>query len=117
MIYYVCIYMKHNIYEILKYTASKSSMIHRYACAIVHRNKIIAVGYNKYILSFNDDNIYIPKKYSIHAEKDAIMKVKDKKLLKESKIYVIRISRSDNFIIESPCDMCEKLLDKYNIKK
>jgi cytidine deaminase len=59
---------------------------------------------------------YEAKKYSVHAEKSAIMKVKNKHILKFCKIYIIKIK---NNCIEhaNPCEMCSKLLTKYGLQK
>lgn len=59
---------------------------------------------------------YEAYKYSVHAEKDAIMKIKDKNILKKCKIYIIKIKNNE---IENaiPCPMCCNLLKKYGIKK
>ena len=57
---------------------------------------------------------YEPYKYSIHAEKDAIMNVKNKKILNKCKIVIVKIS--DGKIINcGPCKMCKELLCKYKI--
>lgn len=37
-----------NIDKLMYETASKSTFAHKYACIIVHRNKIIATGYNRF---------------------------------------------------------------------
>lgn len=37
-----------NINSLLLQIAQKSNMAHQYACAIIFRNKIIAVGFNYY---------------------------------------------------------------------
>jgi len=58
---------------------------------------------------------YEPYKYSTHAEKNAIISVKNKTLLKYCKIYIIKLS-SDNIEIGIPCHKCEKLLLKYRAK-
>ena len=103
-------------------TALKSNMQHKHACAITFHNKIISIGYNKYNLNFKNiyncnNNCYQHNKYSIHAEKDAIMKIKDKNILKDCKIYIIRINNDMNIHQGIPCEMCNKLLNKYNIYK
>ena len=36
------------ITELLFTLASKSSLAHKYGCVIVHRNKIISTGYNRF---------------------------------------------------------------------
>ncbi len=37
-----------NISELLYTLALKSNLAHRYGCVIVHRNKVIATGFNRY---------------------------------------------------------------------
>ena len=117
----------HNIdlTKILIDVALKSNMLHKHGCVILHRNKILSTGYNYYKLSNgsiykNVYNDYQPNKYSIHAEKNAIQKIKNKNILKECKIYIIRIKKSDNHILYDleqgiPCNMCNHLLNKYNL--
>jgi deoxycytidylate deaminase len=59
---------------------------------------------------------YELNKYSIHAENEAIRKIKNKSILKECKIYIGKIN--DGEITQAyPCDMCNKLLKKYGVKK
>lgn len=99
--------------------AKKSTMKHRHGCCLVYRNKIISTGYNYCNKMEKFDDNYINNKYSIHAEKDAIRKIKDTTILNKSVIYVIRISNSndDISIVEGiPCHHCNKLINKYKIK-
>lgn len=59
---------------------------------------------------------YEPYKHSIHAEKSAIMSVKNKKLLPSSKIIIVRLN--DGKIVQAkPCEMCQNLLSKYKVSK
>jgi deoxycytidylate deaminase len=113
-------YYKSDLESLLIKTALKSNMQHKHACAITFHNKIISIGYNRYNLHYKDIYScnccdYKQNKYSIHAEKDAIMKIKDKTILKDCKIYIIRINNDLNIIQGIPCDMCNKLLNKYNL--
>ncbi len=55
-------------------------------------------------------------KHSIHAEKKAIMSVKDKTMLANSKLIVIKIT-NNKVSFTTPCDMCQRLLNKYKIPK
>jgi cytidine deaminase len=107
-----------DLYDILYNTAMKSNLIHKYSCAIILRNKILSIGYNYYKAKSWSTDIYECNKYSIHAEKHAIMKIKNKNILKYCKIYIIKIKNND---IEDgiPCPMCYHLLNKYklNIKE
>lgn len=69
---------------------------------LIHiRHKLISVFYEAY-------------KYSIHAEKKAIMSVRNKKLLSESKIVIIRLNNG-NIVEAKPCKMCNDLLIKYKL--
>ena len=112
--------MDPSLKNILIETAMKSNLANKYACAITLRDKIIAVGYNSYkphnkgIFLFNND--YESNKHSIHAEKAAIRKVRNKNILTKCKIYIIKLRNTE---IEPgiPCPMCYKLLEKYKINK
>ena len=59
---------------------------------------------------------YRANTFSIHAEKNAIMQVKNKHRLRFCKIIIIKIT---NGIISyaTPCQMCIKLLKKYGLTK
>lgn len=55
-------------------------------------------------------------KHSIHAEKKAIMSVKNKTLLASSKIVIVRLL-DGQIVPAKPCFMCQNLLDKYKLCK
>ncbi len=57
---------------------------------------------------------YEPYKYGTHAEKNAIMNVKNKKILHKCKMIIVKIYNG-NIITCDPCPMCKKLMDKYKI--
>lgn len=59
---------------------------------------------------------YEAYKYSQHAEKDAIRKVRNKNILKKCKFYIIKVKNNE---IEqaTPCQMCCNLLKKYKVEK
>ena len=110
-----------NISELLIKTALKSNMHHKHGSIIIYRNKILSTGYNYYnllngkIYNNNNNNNYELNKYSIHAEKDAISKIKNKNILKYCKIYVIRIKNINELEHGYPCNMCIDLLKKYGL--
>ena len=56
---------------------------------------------------------YVPKRYSIHAEKDCISKC-PKKLISKCTLVLVRKTCAEDI---KPCDMCMKLINKYKIKK
>lgn len=55
-------------------------------------------------------------RYTCHAEKSAIMNIKNKNILKKCKIYIRRI-KYGIMEIAKPCSMCYNLLKKYGITK
>lgn len=98
--------------------AKKSTMEHKHGAIIVHNNEIIATG-------FNYRKYYMCHGFSIHAEVDALTKVKGKKnLLTEAEMYVVRIGRfnpttPNNYCIKlsKPCRECSKAIVKYGIRR
>jgi deoxycytidylate deaminase len=93
--------------------AEKSSMTHQHGCVIVSdEGNILSCGYNKM-----ED--FMCHKYSIHAEIDAICKVKkNKSILQQSTMYIVRISKRGIALKYSkPCSDCQKMIEKYGIKR
>jgi tRNA(Arg) A34 adenosine deaminase TadA len=96
---------------------------------------IMARGYNHVgQFTFKNKNlqrIVHPYEYTVHAEMDVIRKYVSKnykktedeilKDLRESKMYVVRISRlSQNKLLckmSTPCETCAKNLEEFNIKR
>jgi len=112
--------MKNEIFKVLEEENLKADMIgcSRHSAAIVHKNKIISIGHNKrkthpLMLKFQ----HKPFKVLLHAEIDAIVKVRDKTLLKDSEIYVSRLSKGDNILNSEPCETCKKAIRFYGINK
>lgn len=95
--------------------AHKSNcVLQRHGCVLVHNNKIVAEGYNHV-------TTYLCHVYSIHAEADAISKIKhDKKLLSKCDLYVARIgkdSMGNPLKLSKPCESCEQLIHRSGIRK
>ncbi len=98
--------------------AKKSTMEHKHGAVIVHNNEIIATG-------FNYRKYYMSHGFSIHAEVDALTKVKGKRnLLSEAEMYVVRIGRfrptmPDSYCMKysKPCRECSKAIVKHGIRK
>ena len=107
-----------DINEQLYLIAMKSNQRAKYAAIIIHRNRVVGIGYN-YLIS-NSSNvsqqIYETYKHSIHAERNAIMNVKDKTILSSSKIIIVRLL-DGNIVQAKPCEMCKNLLDKHKLCK
>lgn len=75
-------YRQNQYLKIAAAVAMKSVMNHKHGAIIVHKNNIIAVGYN-----------YPYANFSIHAEVAAISQLKgrEKEVLPECELYVVRI--------------------------
>jgi tRNA(Arg) A34 adenosine deaminase TadA len=89
----------------------------RHCAAIVHKNEVLSIGWNK------KKTHPMQKKYSsrpdrlfVHAEIDAITKIKDKSILKDCDIYVLRLSKSDLISNSKPCPGCNNAIRDYGFK-
>lgn len=62
---------------------------------------------------------YVPNKHTMHAEEVCIQKVSKikKNILSKSTIYIAKIDRNGNYKNSHPCDNCQRIIRKYNIKK
>lgn len=92
----------------------------RLAAAIVYKNKIVAIGTNKYKTHPIMDKFKKNKSaIFLHAEVDAINKAKkklDEHQLKKSRLYVIRILKNGSLGIACPCQGCSQCILHYGIK-
>lgn len=91
--------------------ALKSDMNHKHGAIIVYKKNVVATGNN-----------YYKGEHSIHAEVDAISKLrgKEKEILSQCELYVVRIGpdRMNNHLKYSkPCCNCQKYISKKCIKK
>lgn len=98
--------------------AKKSGMNHRHGCVIVKDGEIVATGYN-HMMDFMSHTFL-----SIHAECDAIRKVKNrgKKYLEQCSLVVVRIGRRSrdvdqrpNLKNSKPCEACTREIQKCGI--
>ena len=98
--------------------ALKSTMTHKHGCVIVSdEGDIIATGYNRI-------TTIMAHAFSVHAEVDALSKLKRKKTrhLGDGKcdMYVVRISSADKNSFDlkysKPCEDCQKAIAKYGIR-
>jgi cytidine deaminase len=107
------------ITEFLTLAAKKSTVHSKFVAIIMYRNKVISTGFNyvKDISSKNSFEKYEPNKHSVHAERDAIMKVKNKAILNKCRIIIYKLTHSGVPKECGPCEMCFKLLNKYCLKQ
>ena len=93
---------------------------HRHAAIIVKAGRVLSVGRNRDkthpdAVGTDEDGEVFTR--TIHAEMDAILKVKNKKHLKGATIYVARKGRNEKAGMSCPCKMCQGLINKYGLKK
>ena len=101
-----------NYLKIAAQIAKKSTMTQKHGCVIVHKKTIIATGYNTMSSMCT---------HSVHAEINAINKVKNKHyLLKDCDLYIVRIGPDslDNVLKYSkPCPNCTRCILHYKIRR
>lgn len=99
------------------------SMDYRLCAVIVSGGRILSVGFNKrlknsFVLHFQKgvrDHCQ-----AMHAEQDAIHRVRKKIDLTGAKIYVVRLGGSkdaSHLAMSRPCPMCENVLYRYGITR
>jgi deoxycytidylate deaminase len=89
--------------------AMKSTMTHKHGAVIVRGDEIIAEGFNHHF-------VHMYHRFSIHAEADAIYKVKRHPNLPDCELYVVRIG-PQCLKYSKPCADCRKCIEKHGIKK
>lgn len=104
--------------ELLKHVHGADMVGNSLHCAaIVHKGNILSIGLNKKKThplqkKFADR----PEKDCIHAEIDALVKIKHKHILKDCDIYVLRLTKGNRIMNSKPCAGCEKAINFYGIK-
>lgn len=98
--------------DIIYQQINKLSVKAGYIALMIHRKKIISIGYNRYKIFHFDKNKYETNKYTWHAEQICIMNCKNKHLIKKSTMILIRWGQTDHV---KPCNMCIDLINKYKI--
>jgi tRNA(Arg) A34 adenosine deaminase TadA len=103
------------VIEELITTAQKSHITHRHSACLIYKKEIISISENEIM---QKNNIMYG---SIHAEINTIknfLKVyKQKKLLKNFHLIVIRISKNNKLINSKPCKYCIKKMKSFGIEK
>src|SRR5438876_1187936 len=88
-----------------------------HAALIVSGGKVLSIGFNK-IKRNGFITTYAHHEWcNTHAECDAILRVRKKINLRDSKIYVARVRRDGKLGNSKPCLMCTRVLGRYGIKK
>jgi|TARA_R110002126_G_scaffold220439_4_gene365863 deoxycytidylate deaminase len=97
-----------------------NAMQYRHSAVIVKGGRVLSVGRNRNkthpdSVSLNTDGELYCR--SIHAEMDAISRVKNKDILRGAIIYVARKSRTGLPGMSCPCKMCQGQINKYGLKR
>jgi deoxycytidylate deaminase len=88
-------------------------------CALIYvGGSLVSTGFNKekansFMMAFAHHEFV----QSVHAECDAILRVRKKIDLTGSRIYVAKLGRNGNVGNSKPCPMCELVLRRYGIKR
>ena len=98
----------------------------KHVAVIVKGGKILSIGFNNmrsHPMAMKPLNVLKNKKEideldlrTIHAEMDAIRKIKDKSLLSSCEIWIYSEDKKGNLRISKPCELCLYYINLYNIK-
>ena len=100
--------MKDNPKERCIELAKQSTFRTRHGSVVVYNGIIIGSGFN---INLSHPMVKVYNEFkTLHAEMIAIMRVKNKRLLKHSAIYVARINPKGDAILSKPCTTCMKLI-------
>jgi len=102
--------------ELVFEEALKSKIIRTKHGVVIYNKKdgIISTGHNRYLM---DDQTIMSGKRSICAERWAIQKCGEaqRQKLKGSKILLLKLNFNNKIRYQSPCDGCQKLIDKFGL--
>lgn len=95
--------------------AKKSGMNHRHGAVVIYNGEIIADGYNRECSEFKEQ-------FSVHAEVDALLKVRKmgKHILSQCDLIVVRIAPSsmDHVMkFSMPCCKCRSFIERFGIRR
>ena len=91
--------------------AFKSTMQHKHGCVVVSRNKIISVAHNI---------VQKGHTHSIHAEVNALKKIKNFNKYNDYQLYVVRVGTEicdDRLKYSKPCENCTNTIISHGINK
>ena len=92
---------------------------HRHAAVVVKAGRVLSIGRNRN--KTHPESILVEEGQqitkTIHAELDAISRVKNKDQLRGATIYVARLGRNGHPGMSCPCKMCQQLINKHGLKR
>lgn len=98
-----------------EYALKSNSTRYKHGAVIVHRGKVIAGGCN---VTHTKKLGFIERQHnSIHGEVSAIVNTPNKNILSECVLYVVRLSKNGSLASSKPCQQCENVIAKYNIRR
>ena len=98
-----------------EYALKSNSTKYKHGAIIVHRGKVIAGGCNEY---HTKKLGFIERPHnSVHGEVSAIVNTPNKSILSECVLYVVRLSKNGSLVSSKPCQQCENVITKYNIRR
>ena len=98
--------------------AEKSSMpIFRIGAVIFDGKRVISSGHNRKGMCAKIHPKYQNSRDSVHAEQNAIIKVKNWNKLSGMSIIVVRLNKSGKMSMGYPCEMCINMIHHVGIKE
>lgn len=98
--------------------AEKSNMpIFRVGAVIFDGKRIISYGHNKKGMCGRIHPKYQNERDSVHAEQNAIVKVKDWSKINGTSMIVVRFNKSGRMSMAYPCKMCIDMMEHVGIKE
>ena len=90
----------------------------RIGAVVMQKSVVLSAGFNQ--LGKTHPYLREAGEYfheSLHAEMNAIFKIKNKEKLEGATVLVYREDRNGHLAMSRPCEMCQKLLQRYKVKK
>lgn len=89
---------------------------YRVGACIVYKGRVMSVGMNQNLKSHPLTRMF-NEFQTIHGEVSAIIRLKNKKILKECKMVVYRENALGELAMARPCPTCLKILKFFNISR
>lgn len=104
-------YLRDNMIDVAIKEAKRSPMLQKHGCIVVHNNRVVSSAHNHMPPMFQN---------SVHAEVNALKKIKHKSaLLKECDLYIVRIgpdSSQNALKYSKPCAACARFITSCGIR-
>ena len=114
-------------FELARRQAENGQFPHKIGCVVIYKGRVISEGYNikkthplqlKYDKERPDLEEGSPNIHSMHAEINALVKIKDMDIdWSKVEIYIYRITKRMPFGLAKPCPSCTAFIKDLGIKK